>query len=296
MALVTERQAMQHALTLSALRIGATAPNPPVGCVILSPAGEVLGSGHHVRKGESHAEVNALSVAGERARGATAVVTLEPCNHVGRTPACHQALIDAGISRVVVALVDPTSRGEGGISRLRQAGVGVEVGVCEREATLVLGPWLRSLELGRPVLSWAITNPPYDATARDLVRAWAAPAVDAVVDEHGRVSEAVPGAHHPDELRLPDQPLPADPGEALTVLRRSGARRVLLLGGPHQPAQSLFASVDELVVFTRDAGVPSRTASDEALVPDGWGIAELRPVPGGVVATYLPMTRPSDAC
>jgi diaminohydroxyphosphoribosylaminopyrimidine deaminase/5-amino-6-(5-phosphoribosylamino)uracil reductase len=133
---------MRLAIALSAHGIATTSPNPPVGCVILDAAGEIVGTGYHQRKGEPHAEVNALSAAGSRAAGGTAVVTLEPCNHVGRTPACRQALLDALISRVIIAVRDPTSRGEGGAALLRAAGVDVEIGVLADEARLVLGPWL----------------------------------------------------------------------------------------------------------------------------------------------------------
>lgn len=99
-----EFAAMRQAITLSALGLGTTSPNPPVGCVVLDSSGNVAGFGWHERKGEGHAETRALADAGTAAKGGTAVVTLEPCNHVGRTPACRQALIDAGIARVLIAL------------------------------------------------------------------------------------------------------------------------------------------------------------------------------------------------
>jgi diaminohydroxyphosphoribosylaminopyrimidine deaminase/5-amino-6-(5-phosphoribosylamino)uracil reductase len=120
---------------------------------ILDAAGAIVGAEYHERKGQSHAEVHALAAAGERARGGTAVVTLEPCNHAGRTPACRQALLDAGVARVVIALIDPTSRGEGGAAVLRAAGVDVEVGVLAQEAWLVLGDSLTTLSTGRPVVT-----------------------------------------------------------------------------------------------------------------------------------------------
>jgi diaminohydroxyphosphoribosylaminopyrimidine deaminase / 5-amino-6-(5-phosphoribosylamino)uracil reductase len=100
MATEAEIAAMRRAIALSAAGIGSTSPNPPVGCVLLDPDSRIVGEGYHERKGESHAEVNALAAAGALAQGATAVVTLEPCNHQGRTPACRQALIDAGVKRV----------------------------------------------------------------------------------------------------------------------------------------------------------------------------------------------------
>src|ERR1700691_3992290 len=121
MATGAEATAMRRAIALSAAGIPATSPNPPVGCVVLAQDGSVAGEGYHVRKGEPHAEAHALAAAGQLARRGTAVVSLEPCNHAGRTPACRQALIEAGIARVVIAVLDPTSRGEGGAARLRQA-------------------------------------------------------------------------------------------------------------------------------------------------------------------------------
>src|SRR5215212_4318038 len=109
-----ELLAMRRAVLLSAHGLGTTSPNPPVGCVVLDTRGDVVGTGFHERKGGPHAEGAALADAGERARGGTAVVTLEPCNHVGRTPACRQLLLDAEVARVVIAVMDPTSRGGGG--------------------------------------------------------------------------------------------------------------------------------------------------------------------------------------
>ena len=102
-----ELKAMRRAIVISASGLGATSPNPPVGCVILDADGRAVGEGYHLYKGSSHAEVNALAAAGGRAAGGTAVVTLEPCNHIGLTPACHQALLDAHVTRVLISVLDP---------------------------------------------------------------------------------------------------------------------------------------------------------------------------------------------
>jgi diaminohydroxyphosphoribosylaminopyrimidine deaminase / 5-amino-6-(5-phosphoribosylamino)uracil reductase len=144
---------MRRAIAISAAGLGATSPNPPVGCVVLDPAGSLVGEGYHERKGEAHAEAQALAAAGPLANGTTAIVTLEPCNHRGRTPACRQALIDARVKRVVIAVLDPTSRGEGGAATLRAVGVDVETGVLAEEARVVLGPWLTALEARRPMVT-----------------------------------------------------------------------------------------------------------------------------------------------
>jgi diaminohydroxyphosphoribosylaminopyrimidine deaminase/5-amino-6-(5-phosphoribosylamino)uracil reductase len=149
-----ERDAMRRAIVFG---LGTTSPNPPVGCVILDADGRLVGEGYHERKGEPHAETQALTAAGEHATGGTAVVTLEPCNHHGRTPACRQALIEAGIARIIISIIDPTSRGEGGAAALRNAGIEVEVGVLDDETRLVLGPWLVSLERKRPFVTLAYT-------------------------------------------------------------------------------------------------------------------------------------------
>ena len=123
------RRALEAAATKTAAEV---APNPLVGCVVVDPARDVVvGVGYHPKAGEPHAEVFALRAAGELARGATAYVTLEPCNHFGRTPPCARALVDAGVKRVVVGFVDPDPRvSGGGIQTLLNAGIEVAVG-CE---------------------------------------------------------------------------------------------------------------------------------------------------------------------
>jgi diaminohydroxyphosphoribosylaminopyrimidine deaminase/5-amino-6-(5-phosphoribosylamino)uracil reductase len=133
--MVTEDEAMRRAIALAARGLGTTSPNPVVGCILLDPDGEVVGEGFHAYAGGPHAEIVALAQAGERARGGTAVVTLEPCNHTGRTGPCSQALINAGVERVVIAVDDPTPVAAGGAVTMRAAGVQVETGVRRREAT-----------------------------------------------------------------------------------------------------------------------------------------------------------------
>ena len=145
---------MARALRLAECGLYTASPNPRVGCVLVRD-GNVVGEGWHERTGEPHAEVHALQAAGEAARGATAYVTLEPCSHHGRTPPCADALIQAGVMRVVVAVQDPNPQVAGqGISKLRTAGIGVECGLMEAAACeLNMGffsrmargtPWLRS--------------------------------------------------------------------------------------------------------------------------------------------------------
>ncbi|HEY0866843.1 MAG TPA: bifunctional diaminohydroxyphosphoribosylaminopyrimidine deaminase/5-amino-6-(5-phosphoribosylamino)uracil reductase RibD [Fimbriimonas sp.] len=138
---------MREAIRLS--RRGYPAPNPHVGCVI-SLKGEIVGRGYHDHAGGPHAEVEAIRDAGGRAAGATAYVTLEPCNHTGRTGPCSLALIEAGIRRVVIAAEDPNPRAQGGRERLAQAGVATEVGLLREEAEAVNRTFLHAIRTRRP--------------------------------------------------------------------------------------------------------------------------------------------------
>lgn len=140
---------MRRALDLARRGWGQTAPNPMVGAVVVA-GGQVVGEGYHARYGEAHAEVVALRQAGDRARGATVYVSLEPCAHYGKTPPCADALIEAGVSRVVVAVADPSRTARGGTARLRRAGITVDEGV-EREAALELNaPFFNAICTHRP--------------------------------------------------------------------------------------------------------------------------------------------------
>jgi len=144
---------MSLALSLAKRRKGLTHPNPTVGCVIVRE-GEIVGLGYHERAGHPHAEVVALEQAGEKARGATAYVTLEPCTHFGRTPPCTDALIRAGIKRVVVAVQDPNPLvGGKGVQKLREAGIEVSVGVLEEEARELNEDFFTYITKGRPYIT-----------------------------------------------------------------------------------------------------------------------------------------------
>ncbi|MGW6708119.1 bifunctional diaminohydroxyphosphoribosylaminopyrimidine deaminase/5-amino-6-(5-phosphoribosylamino)uracil reductase RibD [Streptomyces sp. NPDC054956] len=145
---------MARAIELAARGIGSTRPNPVVGCVITDASGTVVGEGWHERAGGPHAEVHALREAGTAARGGTAYVTLEPCNHTGRTGPCAQALVEAGVARVVYAVADPNPQAEGGADTLRAAGIAVGSGLLAAEAEEVNAAWLTSVRLGRPYILW----------------------------------------------------------------------------------------------------------------------------------------------
>ncbi|MFF2066043.1 bifunctional diaminohydroxyphosphoribosylaminopyrimidine deaminase/5-amino-6-(5-phosphoribosylamino)uracil reductase RibD [Streptomyces sp. NPDC058200] len=145
---------MRRAVVLAARGLGSTRPNPVVGCVILDATGQLVGEGFHQRAGGPHAEIHALRAAGERARGGTAYVTLEPCDHTGRTGPCSQALVDAGVARVSYAVADPTPQATGGAGTLRAAGVTVEQGLLAEEAEAGNVAWLTSVRRGRPHVVW----------------------------------------------------------------------------------------------------------------------------------------------
>ncbi len=149
---------MRAAIALARRGVGSTAPNPSVGCVIVRD-GRVVGRAATAPGGRPHAETQALAMAGEQARGATAYVTLEPCAHWGRTPPCCDALIEAGIARVVIALGDPDPRVNGeGLSRLRAASVAVEEGVLAAEAEDTLAGFLARVRLGRPLVTLKLAS------------------------------------------------------------------------------------------------------------------------------------------
>ncbi len=145
---------MRRAVELAARGLGTTSPNPVVGCVVLDAAEEIVGEGWHQVAGGPHAEVVALAAAGERARGGTAVVTLEPCSHTGRTGPCTTALRDAGVRRVVYAVADPHPVAAGGAGVLRAADVDVEGGLLQAEAERLNEAWLHSVRRGRPFVIW----------------------------------------------------------------------------------------------------------------------------------------------
>lgn len=140
------------AKAIEVAKLGDPSPNPHVGCLIVKTVGksyEIVGKGHHEEVGRDHAEVMALKEAGEKAKGATAYVTLEPCNHDGRTPPCVKALVAAGISRVVIGCKDPNPNVPGGgAARLEAAGISVTLGVLEDRTRALIGPWSKFITTG----------------------------------------------------------------------------------------------------------------------------------------------------
>ncbi len=258
-----EREALDRAFALA--RTGPRGVNPQVGAVILSPTGETLAEGWHRGAGTAHAEVDALSkLAPDAARGATAVVTLEPCNHTGRTGPCSQALIDAGVARVVFALSDPHDLAAGGAGRMRAAGVEVEADAAPEAARDLLGSWLLVQRLGRPqvTVKWAQSLDGRSAAADGTSQWITGPAARADVHRRRAGADAIlvgtgtlltddPAltARRPDGTLYENQPIPVVLGqraipEGAAVLRHP---RALL----HRDGEDLGALLGEL----RDLGV-----------------------------------------
>lgn len=271
---------MRRALQLAALGAGRTSPNPLVGAVVLDAAGRLVGEGFHARAGEAHAEVGALAQAGGRARGGTLVVTLEPCCHHGRTPPCSEAVIRAGVARVVVAMADPNPRvAGGGLAQLRQAGIAVELGVLEAEARALNAPFLHRLATRRPlgILKWAMsldgrTALPNGASqwiSGSEARAWVhalRARCDAVIVGGGTVRADDPlltsrGRRSPEPLRVVlsrglDLPAPAQLWDTTTA-------PTLVAHGPEAPAAARQA-IDRLIADRNGGGPENGTTATTA--------------------------------
>ncbi len=252
---------MQRALQLAELGAGRTSPNPLVGAVVLDAGGSLVGEGYHARAGEPHAEVGALAQAGGRARGGTLVVTLEPCCHHGRTPPCSQAVIAAGIARVVVAMADPNPQvAGGGLAQLRAAGIEVITGVAEAEARCLNRAFIHRISSGRPlgILKWAmgidgrtaLSNGASQWISGPEARAWVHQLrcrCDAVIVGGGTVRADDPlltsrGQRQPEPLRVVLSRSLELPAEA--KLWDQSAAATLVVHGPEAPAAAA-ASLDK---------------------------------------------------
>ncbi|MEV2210164.1 bifunctional diaminohydroxyphosphoribosylaminopyrimidine deaminase/5-amino-6-(5-phosphoribosylamino)uracil reductase RibD [Streptomyces sp. NPDC050997] len=277
---------MRRAIAISAQGLGSTSPNPPVGCVVLDSEGRTVGEGYHVRKGESHAEVNALTAAGKLAEGGTAVVTLEPCNHYGRTPPCREALIDANVARVLIAVMDPTSRGEGGAALLRRAGVEVEQEFLKDEALLVLGTWQASLNDGRPFITWIYEagtdgkptlNFTQDVAFKEMNSLRGS--YDLVISQEGGIQEGVPGGHGNDVFHLPCRALSDNADEMVKVLGDTGARSILLSGTVDQfsriASAGMVDQVNSYLPRTSPSWSPGKDVGRVTAIPDGFRLTEV---------------------
>lgn len=320
--LAAQMRELARAVSLAPVR---PTPNPRVGCRILSANGELLAQGIHGSDGVKHAEVIALEAAGEQARGATAIVTLEPCSHTGRTSPCVEALLAAGIDAVVFSHADETQAG-GGAARLREAGIKV-VGGVETSATLpLIEPWLHFQHTGRPfvTLKLAATLDGYVAApdgssrwitgsaAREHVHRLRAQA-DAVLVGTGTAMADDPRL----DVRLPgDWPQPAryvlgerklplhsnlqqlrtrDLQEAMRMLAAAGVQHLLVEGGATIARAFLDARlVDRLVWFSAPkllgGGLPAVSGLGISNIEqaDQWRIVEVAEVGGDLLIDLRP--------
>jgi diaminohydroxyphosphoribosylaminopyrimidine deaminase / 5-amino-6-(5-phosphoribosylamino)uracil reductase len=253
-----EVAAMARAIALSRQALGDTSPNPNVGCVILDASGQTVGSGHTAPAGGPHAEIRALAEAGARARGGTAVVTLEPCNHTGRTGPCTRALLAAGISRVVVGVRDPNPLAAGGAETLRAAGVQVVSGVLEEPAREAMTAWLTAVGRGWPFVLWkfAATLDGRSAAADGTSQWITSPAARADVHRlRGEVDAIIAGAG----TVLADDP-------HLTVRAPDGTLRA------HQPLRVVVDGAGRVPAAARVRDAAAETwvvTADSGLAPDG---------------------------
>lgn len=291
---------MKLAARLGARGIGCVEPNPPVGCVIVKESlenvlqhsvsdkqqptddftpeqGEILGLGHHRRFGGSHAEVEALQAAGYSARGATVYVTLEPCNHQGKTPACTRTLIRAGVRRVVIARKDPHPQAGGGAEELRKAGIQVDFLPGCREAQLLAAPFVTRVTEKRAwtVVKWAQTIDGRSATrsgesqwisgerSRRLVHRWRG-RVDAIMTARGTVEK--------------DDPMLTARG---VHIRRRALRVVVDSGLSISPECKLVRTAAEypLLILTKEETLRENSGRAEKLIRAG---TEIKGLPGGV--------------
>jgi diaminohydroxyphosphoribosylaminopyrimidine deaminase / 5-amino-6-(5-phosphoribosylamino)uracil reductase len=217
---------MAHALALAMHGLGFVEPNPMVGCVIVND-GAVVGQGFHERFGGPHAEVNALEEAGENAKGATVYVTLEPCCHQGKTAPCTQALVRAGVKRVVIATQDPYAEVSGrGIAELEAAGIQCDVGICNAEARWVLAPYYKLIETKRPwvIAKWAMTLDGKLATRTGNSQWISSEASRAVVHQlRGRVDAVIVGSG----TARADNPLLTARPASIADMKRTATRVVV---------------------------------------------------------------------
>ncbi|GAB3950411.1 bifunctional diaminohydroxyphosphoribosylaminopyrimidine deaminase/5-amino-6-(5-phosphoribosylamino)uracil reductase RibD [Kribbella albertanoniae] len=269
---------MRRAIELAARGIGSTHPNPVVGCVITAADGNPAGEGFHAVAGGPHAEVEALRMAGPRARGGTAYVTLEPCNHTGRTGPCADALIEAGVARVVYAVPDPNRQASGGGDKLRSKNIQVEQGLLQAEAEAGNHIWLHSVRTGRPFVTWKFaTTLDGRSAAPDRTSKWiTGPAARADVHRHRAECDAIAvgtqtvlsddpelTVRDSDDVPAPRQPLRVVVGDreipATAKVRNDRAETLLL--PTHDPAEVLRQLDDRQIRHLWLEGGPTLAAA-----------------------------------
>jgi diaminohydroxyphosphoribosylaminopyrimidine deaminase/5-amino-6-(5-phosphoribosylamino)uracil reductase len=280
---------MQRALWLSENGYGKTYPNPIVGAVITNDAGHVIGEGFHQRQASpDHAEVVAIKSAEQSLKGATMYVTLEPCNHIGSTPPCTQAIIDAEFARVVISIRDPHDVASGGVERLRAAGIDVDLDVLGKEVQFSNRSWLHKIYTGRPRMIWKaaqsadgkiavgdgsptwISSEESRADVQNLRKQSDAILIGtgtALADNPHLIPRNAPGGKHPDRIVVGMREIPAthnlndasaltrfiksqNPQEIVSELSAHGYNQVLLECGPKLGNALLNAGfIDELIIY-----------------------------------------------
>ncbi|MEW5973361.1 MAG: bifunctional diaminohydroxyphosphoribosylaminopyrimidine deaminase/5-amino-6-(5-phosphoribosylamino)uracil reductase RibD [Pseudomonadota bacterium] len=277
---------MARALELARRGLYTTHPNPRVGCVIVRD-GEVVGEGFHARAGEPHAEVHALRMAGERARGATAYVTLEPCCHHGRTPPCSSALIEAGVARVVMAMRDPNPRvAGGGEAMLRAAGIEVLSGVLEDEARALNQGFIQRMTRGRPFvrLKWGASLDGRTALANGASQWITGPEARRDVQfQRARASAILSSAETvlADRARLNVRLSAEELGIEGPV--RQPVRVILDRGLRLSPDQSILDGAGEVWVYTASTDAARHAALEVA----GARVLEAPPTAGGLDLAWI---------
>jgi diaminohydroxyphosphoribosylaminopyrimidine deaminase/5-amino-6-(5-phosphoribosylamino)uracil reductase len=284
--MTSDHACMARALELARKGLYSTHPNPRVGCVIVRD-GQIVGEGWHARAGEPHAEVHALRQAGDKARGATAYVTLEPCSHHGRTPPCADALIAAGIVRVVAAMQDPNPQVSGtGLLRLMHAGIAVQSGVLEAEARALNAGFIKRMEHGLPFVrvKLAMSLDGRTAMASGESQWITGPAARAAVQRlRARASVVLTGADTvlADDARLTVRPDELGLGAELTALAVTRPPlRVLVDGRLRVPLSVPFFQAGSAMVATCAAASARDRYLDDGhellAVPGSSGHVDLR--------------------
>lgn len=275
---MSDRALMQRCLDLARQALGRTAPNPLVGSVIVQ-GGVIVGEGFHPAAGQPHAEVFALREAGDRASGATLYVNLEPCNHFGRTPPCSEAIVAAGIQRVVVGMVDPDPRvSGGGIARLREAGIEVTVGVEETDCRTLNEAFIHRILHHRPfgILKYAMTLDGKIATTTGHSAWVTSPAARAEVHQLRAACDAVIVGGN--TVRR-DNPLLTS-RQDLTPLRVVMSRSLNL----PSDAQLWQTNIAPTLVFTE---VKTNPAVQKMLIQQSVEVIEITPLTPAAVMTQL---------
>jgi diaminohydroxyphosphoribosylaminopyrimidine deaminase/5-amino-6-(5-phosphoribosylamino)uracil reductase len=280
-----DERAMRRAIELAAGGLGRVEPNPMVGAVLLK-AGRTVGEGYHRRFGGPHAEVEALRQAGQDARHADLYVTLEPCCHHGKTPPCTEAILAAGVRRVVAAAEDPFPQvAGGGLARLRQAGLQVEVGLLRQDARRMNAAYFKRQETGLPlvVAKWAMTLDGRIATAAGESRWISSDASRRRVHEVRRAADAVligaeTARKDTPELTVRHVPVLAERGQPTRVVLDDG-----LITDPGRPPARSARDVPVLIYTTAEA-VAAKPQAAAALAEAGCTIVPVPPGRGGVSA------------